>query len=98
MQEAEQNAAIRTYGALLAHATQLVHHHWDTLSQNDVVRQIAAETSGLLDCLTGVFQTNPEERARCHLDALRRLVSELGQSSVGTHHTTLSSSSYDAGR
>jgi hypothetical protein len=45
--------------------------------QDRNLRLLVAEAAGLLDALTGVDITNPDERARRHLQELKRLAAQL---------------------
>lgn len=64
--------------------TKLLWRERDALT--DQARVIINEVSCLLDVLSGVYVTNPEERARLHIETLDQLVHELPTVGVRTDH------------
>lgn len=82
---AATQAQVEAAGSALASIVTLVYHNWAAVADNPTVRRIACEAAGLLDVVTGIQVTNPDERARLHVRTMETLVDELSAVGVGTY-------------
>lgn len=71
-------------------AAQATYLHRGIVLQDPQLQQLAGEFAGLLDVLTGVMLTNPEERASQHLAAINRvtITGEVPEVTDGLDDTT----------
>jgi hypothetical protein len=72
-----QRAVMHELARRLVAATSLAFAARSHVRQNRTLRLLVAEAAGLLDALTGLDITNPDERARHHMQAVRRLARQL---------------------
>lgn len=61
----------------LAAAAQLVHREWEVIAQSHQISAIVSEVAGVLDCVTGMYNTYPEQRAEHHMCRINQWMNEL---------------------
>jgi hypothetical protein len=81
--EAFKDADVVRAGQCLAAAARVAVILRDVVDRHPVVRQLAAEVSGLLDVLIGIELTSPDARLAGHVTRINQLRTELPQPDAG---------------